>query len=120
MPATPANGQIFTEIFETNHWGSTESVSGPGAELRQTHQARSAVAAVLDRFDVRTLVDIGCGDMNWVRRVSNIDRLAGYIGLDIVPGLVESNRARHSDSRYQLGFKESSQHFRFVLIVGDC
>ncbi|MEV6123849.1 class I SAM-dependent methyltransferase [Streptomyces sp. NPDC052077] len=102
-PTWPAPAQtaetIFTEVFRTNHWGSPESVSGPGSELRQTEAVRGALASVLARYPIRTITDAGCGDVNWIRHVDGFDRLDAYVGLDVVPDLVELNQKRYGSER---------------------
>ncbi|MFH8260085.1 class I SAM-dependent methyltransferase [Streptomyces roseolus] len=90
---------IFTEVFRTNHWGSRESVSGPGSELRQTEAVRGALASVLARYPIRTVTDAGCGDVNWIRHVDGFGRLDAYVGLDVVPDLVELNQTRYGSER---------------------
>jgi hypothetical protein len=97
-PTQPAE-VIFTDVFRTNHWGSAESVSGPGSEMRQTEAVRTALASVLARYPIRTITDAGCGDVNWIRHVEGLDRLDTYIGLDVVPELVRLNQERHSSER---------------------
>ncbi|MFB7338548.1 class I SAM-dependent methyltransferase [Streptomyces hydrogenans] len=90
---------IFTEVFRTNHWGSPESVSGPGSELRQTEAVRGALASVLARYPIRTVTDAGCGDVNWIRHIDGFDRLDAYVGLDVVHDLVELNQKRYDSER---------------------
>ncbi|WP_042419693.1 class I SAM-dependent methyltransferase [Streptacidiphilus anmyonensis] len=97
-PAEPAEA-LFTEIFQTNHWGSSESVSGPGSELRQTEAVRAALASVLARYPIRTVTDVGCGDVNWIRHVDGFDQLDRYIGLDVVADLVRRNQERYGNER---------------------
>ena len=49
--------------------------------------------AALRELEVRILLDVACGDFNWTRPVADaVDR---YIGVDVVPALIEANRARH-------------------------
>ncbi|MFD9413308.1 class I SAM-dependent methyltransferase [Streptomyces goshikiensis] len=97
-PSQPAE-TIFTEVFRTNHWGSPESVSGPGSELRQTEAVRSALASVLARYPIRTVTDAGCGDINWIRHVEGFAQLDAYVGLDVVADLVELNQKRYGSGR---------------------
>lgn len=83
---------VFERIHETNLWGSAESRSGLGSEVAETSKLQTAVPALLHRFDIRSILDIPCGDFGWL---SNAD-LSGidYTGADIVGVLVESNQAR--------------------------
>jgi hypothetical protein len=80
----------FARIFEINLWGSQASVSGTGSVLEQTRAIRAQLPALLQALDVRTLLDIPCGDFGWMREV----RLDGtsYVGADIVSHLVVRNQ----------------------------
>jgi SAM-dependent methyltransferase len=81
---------VFTNIFQGNKWGGQASVSGRGSDLDQTGIIRKQLPALLREFEVQTMLDIPCGDFNWMRHVDleNVD----YTGADIVPALVEQNR----------------------------
>jgi len=45
------------------------------------------------RLGIRSLLDIPCGDFEWMRHI--VPGLERYIGADLVPALVEQNRARY-------------------------
>jgi len=81
--------KIFTQIYKVNQWGSRESVSGPGSELRVTHRMRTELNALLKRFKITSIADAPCGDLNWMRHV-DIGHCR-YIGFDIVQDLIERN-----------------------------
>jgi len=83
---------IFTRIFEVNHWRNDESRSGPTSTLQRTENLRAALPRLIRKFDVKTLFDAPCGDMNWMReflRASDV----GYIGGDVVPPMIEHHKA---------------------------
>nr|WP_246480964.1 class I SAM-dependent methyltransferase [Amycolatopsis umgeniensis] len=84
----------FTYIFRSRLWSSS-SVSGPGSESVQTRRLRELLPGLLDRFGVRTLLDLPCGDFGWLSEVDLA--LERYIGADIVPDLVELNATRFRD-----------------------
>ena len=94
------NEFIFSRIYRTNRWGSAESVSGPGAELRQTREVREAVTRLLALYNIRTVVDAGCGDFNWMRHVPGISQLDWYVGLDVVRDLAERNQRNYGNERF--------------------
>jgi hypothetical protein len=81
----------FERIVETNLWGAPSSRSGVGSELAATATLRSAIPRLLERLDVRSLLDVPCGDFAWL---STVDLPVDYIGADIVASLIESN-TRH-------------------------
>lgn len=86
-------GARFTEIWRTNAWGSPETRSGPGSTLAQTEVLRRRLAELLGQLGVRTLVDAGCGELNWMSRIS--DSLQIYLGFDVVEELIVDLRQRY-------------------------
>lgn len=86
--------EIFNEIYRANFWTDHQSVSGIGSSLEQTREIIRLLPGILQQFGVRTLLDIPCGDCNWMQKVD----LAGidYTGADIVETLVEVNRERYT------------------------
>lgn len=84
---------VFTRIYSKNGWGSEESVSGKGSTLRETRVAREVLPALVARYGVRTLLDIPCGDCNWMREINFCGTT--YIGADIVADLIDRTRATY-------------------------
>lgn len=81
---------IFTQIHDTNFWGSPESVSGTGSTVEATNAIRSVLPPMLDHYDIKSMVDVACGDLNWVRHIKFPPKFR-YIGMDIVPRLIDRN-----------------------------
>lgn len=79
--------EVFRDIFSSNGWRDCESASGGGSTLAATEQLRDVLSEVIKRYQIMTLVDIPCGDFNWMRHV-DLDSVT-YIGIDIVPELVQ-------------------------------
>lgn len=81
----------FARILETNLWGAPTSVSGLGSEDLATAAIREALPALLQKLGARSLLDAPCGDAGWIATCKlDVD----YIGADIVPSLIETNRRR--------------------------
>ena len=80
----------FARIYQTNLWFDAESRSGTGSSLDATARLRASLPPLLRRLNARRLLDVPCGDFNWMRHVdlSGID----YIGGDIVESMIEANR----------------------------
>ena len=83
--------QVFTKFFREGSWESEESRSGLGSTLAATSNIRVELPQLVRRRGIRVLLDIPCGDMNWMRKVE-LD-LDLYIGADIVPDIVDNNNA---------------------------
>jgi hypothetical protein len=86
---------VFTEIYGTNGWSGSESVSGTGSSLDETEVIRSFLPQIVQQLRIATLLDIPCGDFHWMRHVDLAS--VHYTGADVVDILVEENRRRFSD-----------------------
>ncbi|HKT47004.1 MAG TPA: class I SAM-dependent methyltransferase [Candidatus Acidoferrales bacterium] len=85
---------VFRWHFEKRNWTrSRQSVSGLGSTAAATDHLREELPRLLAEFKVRSMLDIPCGDGNWISR-ANLE-LDEYIGADIVEELVQLNRKRH-------------------------
>ena len=98
VPRNGARAQIFASFYGTDLWGSDESSSGYGSTLEQTKSLRAALPILLRRCGVSTMLDIACGDWNWMSHVEL--PLTRYIGADVVVPLVERNQNRYGDDRH--------------------
>jgi SAM-dependent methyltransferase len=75
-----------------------ESRSGPQSTLAATAALRAELGPLLRSLGIRSLLDAGCGDFNWMREVD----LAGvqfYAGYDIVPEVIARNQQLYGDRR---------------------
>jgi hypothetical protein len=92
---------IFTEIYDENYWNSKDSFSGTGSDNKQTESIRIQIPEVIKKFSIKTILDIPCGDFNWMRHVdlSNVQ----YLGADIVEQMIERNNELHRSA--SVGFK---------------
>lgn len=85
----------FNQVFDENLFENDESVSGAGSTLDQTAVLRQALPPLLKQLETRVLLDVPCGDFNWMQHVDFSDFV--YIGGDIVEKLIELNNARFSN-----------------------
>ena len=87
--------EVFTNIYQNWGFGGDESRSGPGSSLDETEKIRNQIRKLVHEKNIKTVVDIPCGDFNWMQHV---DRTGiHYIGSDIVEPLIESNKKKHPD-----------------------
>lgn len=84
---------VFSLIHDDNLWADPESRSGRGSTLARTNAIRAALPELLRELRADSLLDAACGDFNWMSRID----LGGvrYVGVDVVPALIEANRLRH-------------------------
>lgn len=84
--------RLFNEIYRENCWGDRESLSGPGSSLTQTETLRRLLPGLILEIKCKSILDIPCGDFNWMKHVAlDLD----IIGGDIVDELIAKNQARH-------------------------
>lgn len=89
---------VFTEIYRENFWLGTKSRSGQGSTLLTTAVIRQELPQLFDMFKIDTVLDAGCGDHYWMRTVDMKGRF--YFGVDIVPEMIEKNRAHFADDNH--------------------
>lgn len=85
---------IFTDYARSNKWGDKDSRSGKGSNLDATANLRRLLPCLLQELRAKSLLDVPCGDFFWMQHVdlSGVD----YLGGDIVPDLIETNRRAHA------------------------
>ena len=87
----------FTRIYRENRWRDQQSKSGPGSNLPQTAAIRRQLPGLLTDLGARTMLDIPCGDFNWMRE-ANL-QLEQYIGGDIVEELIQENQRLYGNEQ---------------------
>ncbi|MCP4073181.1 MAG: hypothetical protein GY742_15810 [Hyphomicrobiales bacterium] len=99
--------KVFGTIFNEGLWEMGGSRSGCGSSKRQTEALRLELPKLLRKHNVRTLLDLPCGDFNWMQHVD----LAGihYIGGDIVPDIIAENAK----------YEREDRTFQVIDIVND-
>ena len=103
-----SNEEIFSRIYQLNKWGDEDTRSGKGSNLSRTIELRKQLPLLVQRFDIRTLLDIPCGDFYWMKETRL--ELDAYIGADIVDSLVENNVRK---------FSTIKQQFRKLNLLND-
>jgi len=91
---------VFGEIYDNNLWTSGESKSGAGSELKSTEVIRKELPEVIKKFNIKTFLDIPCGDFNWMSHVG-FDGVE-YMGADIVENMIEENKKKFENVNFKL------------------
>jgi hypothetical protein len=92
---------VFTRIYEENLWDCDESRSGVGSSAAATVAIMAALPKLWQEYAITTLVDAPCGDCNWMSRIAG--GLDSYVGVDIVPALIEANRSNYPELAFECG-----------------
>lgn len=74
------NWSLFNQQRKEN--GDLESASGPGSSSSFTHVTRDYLQDVIERYSVRSIVDVACGDWNWMGQIDlaalGVESYVGY------------------------------------------
>ena len=108
---------IFEHIYRNDLW---HGGSGPGSLPSVNRPYVRFLRWFLRRNQIRSVVDLGCGDWQFSRRIDWGQ--ARYLGLDVVPHVLERNRRRYGGASIE--FAPSPERARDVptgdlLIVKD-
>jgi len=89
---------VFQGIYRKNSWGCQESRSGTGSTIKQTDAVRSELKKFLISKNVKSIVDVACGDWNWMKYLMSDPELEylDYVGIDIVEDVVKMNIERYA------------------------
>ena len=110
---------IFKDIYEKNIWDNSETVSGDSSTLQQTVALRQALPNLIKKYKVKSMLDIPCGDFNWMQ---SVDLKLDYIGADIVDTLIERNSNKFPDAGkfIQLDICNDSLPQADLIFCRDC
>ncbi len=89
--------EVFRDIHQRHHWAGSASPSGAGAAEEQTIRLCAELPALVKELDVRTLLDLPCGDYSWMATVQL--PVEHYIGGDLLPELIAPLQQCHGDYR---------------------
>lgn len=90
------NQELFTHYFHSGLWESEESASGPGSTVEYTENIRKEIPALIDKLEVKTILDVPCGDFNWFQLLER-DESIHYVGGDIVEPLIKHNEEKYGN-----------------------
>jgi len=74
------------EFVTWNENKNRESSSGVGSSLENTENIRSELPNLFKKYKINTILDIPCGDFNWMRKL-DLSSLK-YTGMDISPSII--------------------------------
>lgn len=99
---------LFTEYYKNNTWSGKESLSGPGSDYEQTKYLIPELDIMLKYLNVKSMLDIPCGDFNWMKNV-DLEKIS-YHGADIVEPLIKNNNKK---------YQKDNISFSVIDIVND-
>jgi len=96
--------EVFTTIYKNNYWNSLESKSGKGSEQIQTKEIQHQIQLMINKYHIKSIADIACGDFNWMKNIVNEE--LSYCGYDIVEELITNNNKLYKKENIHFGLKD--------------
>jgi hypothetical protein len=88
--ATP--DKRFSEVYRRKLWAERGVLSGPGSQERTTRDLRDWLGEQAAE-GMRTVLDLGCGDLEWVSHCAAVtEGELSYYGVDVVGPLIAHHR----------------------------
>lgn len=83
---------VFTNIYTNGIWsgGKHETLSGLGSTLEYSKTTRSFINNIINEYQIKTIIDLGCGEMNWQKHL-DLTNVISYTGIDVVDQVIKSN-----------------------------
>jgi len=79
----------FMDLYESKGWGKG---SGSGSAVQRSAKSITLLSKLLPALGVTLLIDFPCGDQQWAPHLRRAMPGVKYLGLDIMPGLIQRNR----------------------------
>lgn len=86
--------EAFCNIYKNRYWGDGETVSGEGSRMVVAGHLIHPIIDIIERYNIKSVVDFGCGDYNWQRDFNWELMEVTYVGVDVVPELIEINNRK--------------------------
>lgn len=105
-----SNKKKFNLIFKYNYWGDKFSLSGTGSSPKKTRNAVSNIKNIIDKFKIKNILDVPCGDFAWMKEIVKDNTSLNYLGGDIVDDLV---------NELNLKYKTKNIEFKLIDIINN-
>ena len=96
-----------SDFYSDAAWPPNEirkvSASGKGSDLGiNTQTSLKIVKDAINRYNVKSMIDIPCGDANWIFDSLITDTLPLYLGLDVTSAVIQVNKERFAHHKNKL------------------
>ena len=92
-----------------NHWNEEfntwlkyrdrESSSGHGSSIYNTKNTLKTLNNVIDKYNIKIILDLPCGDMNWISKL-DLSKIK-YTGMDISNDLILYNKNKYKNLNFK-------------------
>lgn len=91
--------KIFKYIFDSGYWldynvSKNQSRSGKGSNPDRAFFLKDSLKLFIKKNKIKKIIDIGCGDFNWMDTLLKEIDYDSYLGVDIVDSLIVENNKK--------------------------
>ena len=103
--------KIFKYIFDSGYWidykiKSNQSRSGKGSNYNRSSFLKNSLILYFKNKKIKNIIDIGCGDFNWMHDLLKKVDYDSYIGVDIVESLIDENNKKFGNKKIKFLYKD--------------
>lgn len=94
--------EVFTNIYNSHEWGTNQDntgSSGSGSSIATTILYRDYLQKFLTTYNIKSVVDLGCGDWNFSQLIDWNGIF--YLGIDVVDSVIEKNNSLFASENIQ-------------------
>ena len=105
--------------LENRKRGGIESASGPGSSMSVTGSARKLILDTIENKNIERVLDLGCGDWNWMKTIRNEFSDVYYEGWDCNTEIIEELNSKHGNENTKFYVKDiiTESYGNFDLII---
>ena len=100
--------EYFTKMYDPTK-STSETVCGPGSKKSNNIEFLKFLDKTIKENNINSILDIGCGDMNYISPYLCKNKNIKYCGIDISTKIIEHNNKNFSD----LGI------FKYMDVIND-
>ena len=96
---------VFHTIVKSFHWRDynkpkkSESLSGLGSDLEICKKLILDLNVFIKKNNIKSILDLACGDFNWMKILIESNNIEKYLGLEIVNHIVKNNNELYSNDK---------------------
>ena len=83
-----------------------ESASGGGSSIKSTEVSRDYIVKVIEKYKISSILDLGCGDWNWMSKIRNEFENSSYEGWDANEDMIFNLNNIYGNDNTKFYFKD--------------
>lgn len=84
-----SNFECAKEFVRNGMKGGTESISGGGSSMSSTTAIRYFLPKYVEKYNIESMLDIGCGDWHWMSEIRSEMPDVDYEGWDALEDMID-------------------------------